>query len=143
MDVDLKIQLQMVRDRFFDGQADRSLRRHLDSSGANTPMIEIADSSRIWERHCEPEIRPQRSTDRGPIHVTAQVSEEGPTPAIPPEMKCVEDTIRRHDKKTIADAGTSAFTGSSEIYRQGHSGTANEGSDLPNNASGTETTTDD
>ena len=31
----------------------------------------------------------------GPIHVTAQVSEEGPTPAIPPELECAEDTIRR------------------------------------------------
>ena len=44
MDVDLKIQLQMVRDRFIDGQADRSLRRHLDSLGPNTPMIEMVDS---------------------------------------------------------------------------------------------------
>ena len=41
MDVDLKIQLQMVRDRFINGQADRSLRRHLDSLGPNTPMIEM------------------------------------------------------------------------------------------------------
>ena len=40
MDVDLKIQLQMVRYRFIDGQADRSLRRHLDSLGPNTPMID-------------------------------------------------------------------------------------------------------
>ena len=35
------------------------------------------------------------STDRGPIHVTGQVSEEGPMPAIPPEMESAEDTIRR------------------------------------------------
>ena len=48
-DVDLKIQLQMVRDRFIDGQADRSLRRHLDSLGPNTPMIDMVDSCRIWE----------------------------------------------------------------------------------------------
>ena len=46
MDVDLKIQLQMVRDRFIDGQADLSLRRHLDSLEPNTPMIEMVD------RHC-------------------------------------------------------------------------------------------
>ena len=64
MDVDLKIQLQMVRDRFIDGQADRSLRRHLDSLGPNAPMIEMVDSCRIWERHCEPEIRPRMGTDR-------------------------------------------------------------------------------
>ena len=95
MDVDLKIQLQMVRYRFINGQADRSLRRHLDSLAANTPMIEMADSCRIWERHCEPEIRPRMSTVRDPIHVTAQVSEEGPTPAIPPEMESAEDYCRR------------------------------------------------
>ena len=95
IDVDLKIPLQMVRDRFIDGQADRSLRRHLDSLGANTPMIEMADSCRAGEKHYEPEIRPRMSTDRGPIHVTAQVSEEGPMPAIQPEMESTEDTIRR------------------------------------------------
>ena len=44
MDVDLKIQLQMVRDRFTDGQADRSLCRHLDSLERNTPMNEMVDS---------------------------------------------------------------------------------------------------
>ena len=31
MDIDLKIQSQMVRDRFIDGQAARALGRHLDS----------------------------------------------------------------------------------------------------------------
>ena len=30
MDVDLNTQLQMVQDWFIDGQADRSLRRHLN-----------------------------------------------------------------------------------------------------------------
>ena len=58
-------------------------------------MVEMVDSCRIWERHCEPEIRPRMSTDRGPIHVTARVSEERPMPAIPPEMESAEDTIRR------------------------------------------------
>ena len=41
MEVDLNTQLQMVRDRFIDGQADRSLRRHLASLKPNTPMIEM------------------------------------------------------------------------------------------------------
>ena len=50
MDIDLKIQLQMVRDRFMDGQADRALRRYLDNLGPNTPMIEMVDSCQIWER---------------------------------------------------------------------------------------------
>ena len=94
MDVDLKIQLQMVRDRFIDGQADRSLRRHLDSLEPNTPMIEMVDSCRIWERHCEPEIRPRMGTDRGPVHMNGQVSEDRPIPAIPSEMESVEEMIR-------------------------------------------------
>ena len=59
MDIDLKIQLQMVRDRFIDGQADRALHRHLDSLEPNTLMIEMVDSCWIWERHCEPEIQPR------------------------------------------------------------------------------------
>ena len=83
MDVDLKIQLQMVRDCFIDGQADRALRRHLDSLGPNTPMIEMVDSCRIWERYSEPEIRPRMGTDRCPVHMTCQVTEDRPTPAIP------------------------------------------------------------
>ena len=69
MDIDLKIQLQMVRDRFIDGQAERALHRHLDSLGPNTPMIEMVDSCRIWERHCEPEIQPRTSVDRRPVRV--------------------------------------------------------------------------
>ena len=95
MDVDLKIQLQMVRDRFIDGQADRSLRRHLDSLEPNTPMIEMVDSCRIWERHCEPESRPRMGTDMGPVHMAGQVSEDRPIPAIPSQMESVEEMIRR------------------------------------------------
>ena len=95
MDIDLKIQLQMVRDRFIDGQADRALRRHLDSLEPNTPMIEMVDSCRIWERHREPEIQPRTSVDRRPVHVICQVAEDGPTPADSAEMESVGDMIRR------------------------------------------------
>ena len=38
VDIDPLIQLQMVRDRFIDGQAECALRRHLDSLGSDTPM---------------------------------------------------------------------------------------------------------
>ena len=85
----------MVRDRFIDGQADRALHRHLDILGPNTPMIEMVDSCRIWERHCEPEIQPRISADRRPMHMTCQVTEDRLTPAISSEMKSVEDMIRR------------------------------------------------
>ena len=47
IDIDLKIQLQMVRDRFIDGQAERALCRHLDSLGPNTPMADIVDCCRM------------------------------------------------------------------------------------------------
>ena len=95
MDVDLNTQLQMVRDRFIDGQADRSLRRHLDSLKPNTLMIEMVDSCRIWERHCEPEIRPRMGTNKGPVHMAGQVAEDSPTPAIPSEIESVEAMIRK------------------------------------------------
>ena len=45
----IKIQLQMVRDRFIDGQVERALRRHLDSLEPNTPMTDIADCCRMWK----------------------------------------------------------------------------------------------
>ena len=35
--IDISIQLQMVRDRFIDGQVECALRRHLDSLGPDTP----------------------------------------------------------------------------------------------------------
>ena len=95
MDIDLKIQLQMVRDRLIDGQADRALRRHLDSLGPNTPMTEMVDGCRIWERHCEAEIQPRTSADRRPVRVTCQVTEVEPTPALSPETETVVDIIKK------------------------------------------------
>ena len=46
-DIDSSIQLQMVRDRFIDGQAECALLRHLDSFGPKTPMQNIVDSCRV------------------------------------------------------------------------------------------------
>ena len=53
MDIDPRIPLQMVRDRFIDGQAECALRRHLDSLGPDTSMADIVDCSRVWENHIE------------------------------------------------------------------------------------------
>ena len=44
VDIDPLIQLQMVRDRFIDGQAECALRRHLNSLGP-------VDCSHVWESH--------------------------------------------------------------------------------------------
>ena len=63
MDIDTSIQLQMVRDRFIDGQEECALRRHLDSLGPNTPMTDIVGCCRVWESQCEVEIEPQTSAE--------------------------------------------------------------------------------
>ena len=95
MDIDTKIQLQLVRDRFIDGQAECALRRHLDSLGPNTPMTDIVDCCRVWESHREVEIQPQTSADRRPARVICQVTEVEPAPATSLETETVEDIIRK------------------------------------------------
>ena len=92
MDIDLKNQLQMVRYRFIDGQAEH---RHLDSLGPNTPMTDIVDCCRIWERHCEVEIQPRTSADRRPVRVICQVTEVEPTPTVSPKTETVEYIIKK------------------------------------------------
>ena len=58
-------------------------------------MIEMVDSCGIWERHSESEIRPRMGADRCPVHMTCQVTEDRPTPAIPSEVESGEDMIGR------------------------------------------------
>ena len=53
VDVDASVRLQLVRDRFIDGQAECSLRRYLDSVGPDTPIEDIVDRCRVWESHAE------------------------------------------------------------------------------------------
>ena len=64
VDIDPLIQLQLVRDRFIDGQAECALRRHLDSLGPDTPMADIVDCCRVWESHIEVASSWQMGTDR-------------------------------------------------------------------------------
>ena len=52
-DVNASVRLQLVRDQFIGGQAECSLRRHLDSVGPDTPIREIVDSCHVWESHAE------------------------------------------------------------------------------------------
>ena len=95
IDIDTSIQLQMVRDRFIDGQAECALRRHLDSLGQNTPMADIADCCRVWERHREVESMPRMSADRCPARAICQITEDEPAPATSPETGNWEDIIRK------------------------------------------------
>ena len=64
VDIDPLIQLQMVRDRFIDGQPECALRRHLDGLGPDTPMADIVDCCRVWESHIELASIRQMGTDR-------------------------------------------------------------------------------
>ena len=85
IDIDTTIQLQMVRDRFIDGQVECALRRNLDSLGPNTPMADIVDCCRVWERHREVESTPRMSADRCPARAICQIMEDEPAPAASPE----------------------------------------------------------
>ena len=74
IDIDSSIQIQMVRDRFIDGQAECALRRHLDSLKPETPMSDIVDSCRVWESHRDVETEPRTRSDRRPVHAVCQVA---------------------------------------------------------------------
>ena len=75
-DIDSSIQLQMVRDRFIDGQAECALRRHLDSFGPNTPMQNNVDSYQVWESHNEAAVRRHDDSDRDSPRAVYQVTED-------------------------------------------------------------------
>ena len=81
IEIDISIQLQMVRDRFVDGQVECALRRHLDSLGPDTPMADIVNCCRVWDSHREVEIEPRMSVDRRPVRVICQVTVDEQAPA--------------------------------------------------------------
>ena len=94
IDIDISIQLQMVRDRFIDGQVKCALRRHLDSLGPDTPMADIVDCCRVWESHRDVETEPRMSADRCPARAICPVTEVEPTAAVSPETETVKDMIK-------------------------------------------------
>ena len=95
IDIDPLIQLQMVRDRFIDGQAECALRRHLDSLGPDTPMADIVDCCRVWESHVEVETKQQSRTDRHTPRAVCQVTEDEQSPVESPKTELLEDIIRK------------------------------------------------
>ena len=94
-DIDSSIQLQMVRDRFIDGQAECALRRHLNSFGPNTPMQKIVDSCRVWESHNEAAVRRHDGSDRDSPWAVCQVTEDSQSPAVSTELETLDEIIRR------------------------------------------------
>ena len=91
IDIDISIQLQMVRDRFIDGQVECALHRHLDSLGPDTPMADIVDCCRVWESHRDVETEPRTSADRRPAHAVCQVAVDERIPTAP----TLENILRR------------------------------------------------
>ena len=80
VDVDPTVRLQLVRDKFITGQTQLALRRHLDSAGPDTPMVDIVDKCRVWESHAEligrPEMECEPGTSRGVFHVREEVMDD-------------------------------------------------------------------
>ena len=95
IDIDISIQLQMVRDRFIDGQGECALCRHLDSLGPDTPMADIVNCCRVWESHRDVEMEPRMSADRRPVRAVCQVTVDEQIPTASPETETLEDIIRR------------------------------------------------
>ena len=72
-DIDSSIQLQVVRDRFIDGQAKCALRQHLDSFGPNTP---VQNNCRVWESHNEAGVRRHDGSGLNSPRAVYQVTED-------------------------------------------------------------------
>ena len=95
VDIDPSIQLQMVRHRFIDGQAECALCRHLNSLGPDTPMGDIVDSCHVWESHIEVASGRQMGVDRHSPHAVCQVTEDSQPPAVSAGSETLEDIMRR------------------------------------------------
>ena len=80
---------------FIDGQAECTLRRHLDSLGPDTPMADIVDCSRVWESHIELASVRQMGTDRQYPRAVCQVTVDGQSSVESPETESLEDIIRK------------------------------------------------
>ena len=94
-DIDSSVHLQMVRDRFIDGQAECALRRHLDSLGPDTLMRDIVDSCRVWESHNEAAIGRKGGPDRNYPRAIYQVTEDSQSPDVSTESETLDEVIRR------------------------------------------------
>ena len=95
IDIAISIQLQMVRDRFIDGQVECAFRINLDSLGPDTPMADIVDCCGVWESHRGVENEPRMSADRRPVRAISQVMVDEQAPAASPETETLEDIIRK------------------------------------------------
>ena len=95
MDIDPLIQLQMVWDRFIDGQPECMLRRHLDSLGPDTPMVDIVDCCLVSESHIELASSRQMGTNKHSPDTVCQVTDHEQKPVGSPETESLEDIIRK------------------------------------------------
>ena len=94
-DFNSSTQLQMVRDRFIDGQAECAIHRHLDSLGPDTPMRDIVDSCRVWESHTEAAIGWNSGSDPKSPRAIYQVAEDIQSSVVSTESETLDEVIRR------------------------------------------------
>ena len=106
-DVNASVRLQLVRDRFIAGQAECSLRRHLDSVGPDTPMRDIVDSCSVWESHAD--ITDSWGVGQKPESPQAiyQVVEDSRPNVVSEETDLLEQ-LRRHSLPSPAVSPTKA-----------------------------------
>ena len=124
VDIDSSLQLQMVRDRFIDGQAECAFRRHLDSLGLDT---------RVWESHIEVGSSRQVRLDRHSPRAVCQVTEDSQSPAV---FDWVRDDGRNH-ATVIAEADGAASEGGPYSIGSGAAHTALAGGHTATSASDT------
>ena len=95
VDVDASVRLQLVRDRFIDGQEKCALRRHLDSMGPDTPIADIVDRCCVWESH--EEIDSGRGAKLNRPHAVFQVtdSNNNEQEETSTDLNVVENLIKR------------------------------------------------
>ena len=67
--------LRLIRDRFIADHNSCDLRRHLDSAPPETPIRDVVDRCRVWERHADPAISRTRKPTTDPMYPTITVGE--------------------------------------------------------------------
>ena len=95
IDIDISIHLQMVRNRFIDGQVECARRRYLDGLEPDTPMSDIVDCCRVWESHRDVEIETRINVDRRPARAVCQVTVDKQIPTTSPKTENLEDIVMK------------------------------------------------
>ena len=67
-DMEQTARLRLIRDRFIAGHNSCDLHRHLDSAPPETPIRDVVDRCRVWERHADPASSRMRKPTTDPMY---------------------------------------------------------------------------